>query len=809
MALDLASVEMASSWSAHLTVGEASFDDFHFTRDPVYTGSADHKWPVNGFLYGGPTAQRNLNQTIYVGLYGAGYAYPWSMLGMGSTDGGHEWNVSKGPLVCDYKTLLYNISHGCPDGTAVDDGNGGVHMIFDWNTNIGASSRDNGLGYQHCASPLGPCKISAVPVNRMADNIPISPGYISTYGGTLLKRKSDWLVLTAMSTRGNAGGIWALAAMTSNGSDPDPAASGYSRPELMLHPESNHWHPHPCEFFPCFADASYAYCPCTSLQKSRGMQVLYRAALESAHQPTSWEVYQSGSFYHWLGQDSAPGLWGQTFSGFVDVHGGLQVMYPSKSRAGLGTINMARAPNFAQLRSPGFWVSAPSSDQLTVFSKTFSSFTLHATIRAAAVGKGWTLRWNWRGEIGVAGAPFADGVMHPSSLSQNTALCLDGRGHYSLVQINATGGVKVLKPPTPFGPPPSPAHYIPWVRVRDKSAVYGVPITGSPTTPLLGTNVTTEAECRALCEARLDCTVYVGIFDVFHALRDEPEAGRQLGLQERDSQKRGEACTLGEWCYLCFGRTDDVFELVPVAGAVSARRAGVPPAPPSTGGGDRPVRIELSQTAAGQVSITLNDTLVVEGLQLDVADVTGSIAVHATSGASVQVTEMLVSAGTTADVPQRWMWLTASDGVTGGGDASIGGWVEKTDHTFRTGHGFASPGGNTTLAKWNFIGVGVRLWLPKGPAYGTISVSVDGIKPVLVHSHAVEPAASAVVFEWHEPTGDLGRAGLEHAHALVVRWVSGEMVADSAEYLPPPLPAARAPQAPTAAAGSAPRTEGG
>jgi hypothetical protein len=355
--LDLASVEMASSWSAHLTVGEASFDDFtHDPNSPVYTGSGDDKWPVNGFLYGGTSAQRNLNQTLYIGLYGSGYKAPWSMLGMDSNDGGRHWTASKGPLVCDGKTLLYNISHGCPDGSAVDDGKGGVHMVFDWNTNLGLGSRDNGLGYQHCATALGPCKISPVPVNRMVNNTLISPGYISTYGGTLLKRAADWLVLTAMSTRGNGGGIWALAAMTSNGSSPDPAVSPYTTPKLMLYPESDRWHPHPCEFFPCFADQTHAYCPCTSVQRSRGMQVLFRAPLESAHVSRSWEVFQVGSLYHWEGQATAPGMWGQTFSGFVDVHGGLQIMYPSLTSDGLGTINLARAPSLSKLRSHGFWV---------------------------------------------------------------------------------------------------------------------------------------------------------------------------------------------------------------------------------------------------------------------------------------------------------------------------------------------------------------------------------------------------------------------------------------------------------------------
>ena len=290
-----------------------------------------------------------------------------------------------------------SLTLGCPDGAAVDDGNGGVHMVFDWTTGLGAASKDNGIGYQHCTTPVGPCKISPVPVNRMTDNTLIPPAYLSTYGGTLLQRRTDWIVLSAMSTRGNAGGVWALAVMVSNGDHPDPAVSGaYSAPQLLLYPQSDVWHPHPCEFFPCFAAGSYAYCPCTSLQANHGMQVLYRAPLEAAHQPESWQVHQAGSLYHWEGQAHAPGIWGQTFSGFADAHGGFQMMYPSLNTKGLGTINLARAANFSALRSPGFWVSAPRSDQMTVFSKTFTAFSLRTTVRPVALAR-WSLRWNWRG----------------------------------------------------------------------------------------------------------------------------------------------------------------------------------------------------------------------------------------------------------------------------------------------------------------------------------------------------------------------------------------------------------------------------
>ena len=121
----------------------------------------------------------------------------------------------------------------------------------------------------------------------MVDNPTIAPGYRTAYGGTLLQRREhDWLVLTAFSTPGNAGGAWALAALTSEHPDVN-----YSAPKLLLYPQSDRFHPHPCEFYPCFSDGDVAYCPCTSLQANRGYQAMYRSNLSTAEDPDSWELY--------------------------------------------------------------------------------------------------------------------------------------------------------------------------------------------------------------------------------------------------------------------------------------------------------------------------------------------------------------------------------------------------------------------------------------------------------------------------------------------------------------------------------------
>ena len=69
---------------------------------------------------------------------------------------------------------------------------------------------------------------------------------------------------------------------------------------------------------------------------------------------------------------------------------GLQVMYPSLTAAGVGTINLASARNFSALRSDGFWVSAPRSERLAVFPTTFPAgpLDLVATVAAPAGAAG-------------------------------------------------------------------------------------------------------------------------------------------------------------------------------------------------------------------------------------------------------------------------------------------------------------------------------------------------------------------------------------------------------------------------------------
>lgn len=300
------------------------------------------------------------------------------MLSMVSTDGGQTF--SQQAMVCGGgNKTVFGRAHNCPDGSAVGDGRGGMHVVFDWSTGLGATGPDpdNGLGYMHCDTPLGPCTVFPVPVNSMKQNGNLPYQYRTTYGGTVLQRgPGDWLVLTAVSTKGNRGGVWALAALTATN-----VTGPYTVPKVLLHPESTRWHPHPCEFYPCFANGGYAYCPCTSLQANRGYQVLFRAPLNNATDPLAWEVHQAGSLYHWEGEQSrSAGIWGQTFNGFVATDGSFRIMYPSRDASGTGTINLATCASFANLTARGFWVSAPAADAIAVYPRTYTDLRVTTTV---------------------------------------------------------------------------------------------------------------------------------------------------------------------------------------------------------------------------------------------------------------------------------------------------------------------------------------------------------------------------------------------------------------------------------------------
>ena len=93
------------------------------------------------------------------------------------------------------------------------------------------------------------------------------------------------------------------------------------------------------------------------------------------------------------------------------------------------------------------------------------------------------------------------------------------------------------------------------------------------------------------------------------------------------------------------------------------------------------------------------------------------------------------------------------------------------------------------MLKYNFIGTAARLWLPRGPNFGTVSVILDGELQTNLSLFAVDWEPSAVVWSWsgqRDAAFDINDPqGLRHAHAVVLRWATGgAMVADSMDFLP-------------------------
>jgi hypothetical protein len=272
--LDLADPSVSLRyWLQHPTLGEAGFDStVAHEGNPIYVGQPPWTWPVNGRLGG---SFRNKPTVMYIGLYQQGYgagnhtcnytgdAYTAppggcsaAMLKLNSDDHGKSWQVdisgpNAQPLVCNGDPSGPDKGTGCPDGsTALDPDTGGVHLIWDYNQALGDSGVPHaGLGHSYAPPGAGcldtgvecPGEFvrSPVALNDAVNNTPLDHGFVKLYAGTLIRRKTDWLIVSAIG-----GGSWGLAAMTSAN-----AAGPFTPPALLLWPQSDVYHPEPSE--PC------------------------------------------------------------------------------------------------------------------------------------------------------------------------------------------------------------------------------------------------------------------------------------------------------------------------------------------------------------------------------------------------------------------------------------------------------------------------------------------------------------------------------------------------------------------------------
>lgn len=282
----------------------------------------------------------------------------------------------------------------------------------------------------------GPFTRATKPITDESSDECIAGIYWRRYASTLIRRKHDWMIIHMLSTKGNAGGVWALAAMTA------PHTEGpYTTPRLLIYPQSDRFHPPLAEFFPQYVYDDTIYAPATSVAKNRSFQVLYTAPLESAHDPEAWRLEELGSLWH-----DAPvphermGIWGQTYAGVVDTTSGrLRVMHFSRNAADQGTVSIASRRLDQSLHENGFIVSAPNGPAHAILRRHYTGFNLDMI--ASASGP-WAICWGCRGPLGPS-YPNADSEPHALTRTDRMELRING-STWELLTIDATGVVSSL-----------------------------------------------------------------------------------------------------------------------------------------------------------------------------------------------------------------------------------------------------------------------------------------------------------------------------------------------------------------------------
>lgn len=436
---DYAAVEHLDAWLRHPVYGDASFDSFeHATGNPVHRGSPPYKWPVNGFLFCDPVSS---HWFLYAGEYLDGYAFeeqwPSRCIVFRSPDEGQHWE-KLGPVFADVPYTFEGesspVSHAPDVSVAYADGR--YHLCFDWTTknttwaNAANPPPDanSGVGYAWADSPEGPFQITPKPLATTRAQVPLLGKYRRLYASTLVRRANDWLVLTLTDSGPNFG--WALLGMTA------AAPEGpYTPLQLLLHPELPRFHPPLLEFFPAFAHDDYVYAPATSVALNRNYQAILRAPLEKAHTAGAWELYQHGSVWHAEPvEHETHGIWGQTFSGFINSTGAFHVMFPSRDAGGNGTLNLAQRPWDKPYRPTGFLVSGHRGPSLALLKRSGPFISIEAELELRGTA---TLIFDYGAPLGPD-RPASDSSLHPLMLTRSAGLELT-RDHWALVQADEAG----------------------------------------------------------------------------------------------------------------------------------------------------------------------------------------------------------------------------------------------------------------------------------------------------------------------------------------------------------------------------------
>ncbi len=440
---DYAVSTQADAWLHHPVVGDVSFDSFERAEgNPILQGAPPMAWPVNGFLFRDPVSSRDY---AYVGEYASGYALTPGLASrcvvLRQEADGHWENL--GPIFAPdphvYEGEVSTVYHA-PDVSVVYD-EGRYHLCFDWTTqnttweNASAPPPDanSGVGYAWAERPEGPFHHVARPIATTREQVPLLGKYRRLYASTLIRRANDWLVLTLTDSGPYFG--WALMGRTASAPE-----GPYSEPSLLLYPESPRYLPPLLEYFPAFTHEGYVYSPATSVARNRNYQALFRVPIEKAMEPNAWEAMQFGSMWHAEPvPHEAAGIWGQTFSGYVDTNATLKVLFPSRTADNLGTISIAQRPWSQPLRERGFVVSAHGGPSLALLRREVGIKSIYLELEARGT---WSLLWDAAMPIGPD-RPASDSMPHPHTLAYHTGLRI-GEDTWTLYQRGLPGEDKEI-----------------------------------------------------------------------------------------------------------------------------------------------------------------------------------------------------------------------------------------------------------------------------------------------------------------------------------------------------------------------------